>query len=71
MLKRLALGLIRLYQMMLSPYIGGYCRHEPTCSRYAHEAITRHGVFTGVRMAAGRLARCQPLGSSGYDPVRD
>ena len=68
-MKTLALAAIKLYQMVLSPYIGGFCRHQPTCSRYAHQAITRHGVFTGIRIAATRLSRCRPLGTSGYDPV--
>ncbi len=55
--------------MALSPYVGGCCRHEPTCSRYAHEAISRHGLGAGVRMAASRLSRCRPMGTWGYDPV--
>ena len=69
MLNRLALGAIRLYQMVLSPYVGACCRHEPTCSRYAYEAISRHGLPSGVRMAAVRLSRCRPMGTWGYDPV--
>lgn len=69
LLTKTALGAIRLYQILLSPLIGQACRHQPTCSRYAHEAITKHGVVTGIRMAAVRLSRCRPLGTSGYDPV--
>jgi len=68
-MRKPALGAIRLYQMIISPYVGGYCRHAPSCSNYAHEAISRHGLLKGVRLAAGRLARCQPLGTRGYDPV--
>jgi putative membrane protein insertion efficiency factor len=67
--RSLALGLIRLYQRLLSPLAGGACRHRPTCSEYAHEAILRHGVARGTALAAKRLARCHPLGSSGFDPV--
>lgn len=62
-------GLIRLYQLTLSPLLGGSCRFEPTCSSYAIEAIDRHGPAKGVRMAAKRLLRCHPYGGNGYDPV--
>jgi putative membrane protein insertion efficiency factor len=63
------LALIRLYQRTLSPLAGGACRHVPSCSHYAHEAVERHGAVRGVALAARRLLRCHPLGSSGYDPV--
>ena len=63
------LGLIRLYQLTLSPWLGNPCRYEPTCSRYAAEAIERHGALRGVWLAAKRLGRCHPWGGSGYDPV--
>ena len=49
------LGLIRLYQLTLSPWLGNPCRYEPTCSRYAAEAIERHGAVRGVWLAAKRL----------------
>jgi len=63
------LGLIRLYQLTLSPWLGNPCRYEPTCSHYAAEAIQRHGAVRGVWLAAKRLGRCHPWGGSGYDPV--
>ena len=63
------LGLIRLYQLTLSPWLGARCRYQPTCSNYAAEALTRHGVRRGVWLAAKRLGRCHPWGRSGYDPV--
>jgi putative membrane protein insertion efficiency factor len=63
------LGLIRLYQITLSPWLGRQCRYEPTCSRYAAEALQRFGVRRGMRLAAKRIARCHPWGRSGYDPV--
>ena len=65
----LLLKLIRLYQLTLSPWFGTQCRYEPTCSKYAAEAVTRFGVRRGVWLAAKRLARCHPWGRSGYDPV--
>ena len=63
------LALIRFYQRAISPALGLACRFEPTCSHYAAQAITRHGLARGVWLAAGRLARCRPGGARGYDPV--
>jgi uncharacterized protein len=68
-MRTVALGLIRLYQRLLSPLVGGVCRHQPSCSEYVHQAIGRHGVVRGSSLAARRLVRCHPLGTSGYDPV--
>lgn len=63
------LGLIRLYQLTLSPWLGRQCRYEPTCSHYAAEAVTRFGARRGVWLALMRIGRCHPWGRSGYDPV--
>ena len=68
-MREVALLLIRLYQTLLSPFSAGACRHLPSCSAYAHEAVTRHGALRGLGLALGRLSRCHPFGSSGYDPV--
>ena len=67
--RALLLGLIRVYQLTLSPWLGTQCRYEPTCSKYAAEALECHGVIRGVWLAAKRLGRCHPWGRSGYDPV--
>lgn len=64
-------GLIRFYQVTLSPVFGGACRFDPSCSAYALEAIDRHGASNGVKLAGARLLRCHPLGSAGFDPVPD
>jgi len=65
--------LIRLpihgYRLFISPVLPGVCRHAPSCSEYALDAIRLHGAFKGVGLAARRIARCQPWGTSGYDPV--
>jgi putative membrane protein insertion efficiency factor len=67
--RALLLGLIRLYQLTLSPWFGRQCRYVPTCSHYATEAIGRFGVRRGGWLAVKRLGRCHPWGRSGYDPV--
>jgi putative membrane protein insertion efficiency factor len=67
--QRIALGSIRVYQLTVSPVLGPACRFEPSCSRYAAEALARHGIVNGSRLAVARLLRCHPLGSSGFDPV--
>lgn len=62
-------GTIRLYQLTLSPILGGACRFDPTCSAYAIEALDRHGAWKGSKLAVRRLLRCHPLARAGYDPV--
>lgn len=72
-LEALALGLIRFYQLALSPYLGPNCRFQPTCSNYAREAIVRHGIWRGGYLSLRRLSRCHPVtwlgGGGGFDPV--
>jgi len=62
-------GVIRLYQLLVSPMLGPACRYQPTCSVYAHEAIECHGSLRGSWMAVRRLGRCRPGSAGGYDPV--
>jgi putative membrane protein insertion efficiency factor len=64
-----ATQVIRLYQAVAAAWTRGACRYVPTCSEYARQAITRHGVIRGLGLAAWRLLRCHPLGRHGYDPV--
>ncbi len=63
------IGLIRIYQWTLSPFIGRQCRFHPSCSRYAVEAYQEHGAFRGTWLTLRRLLRCQPFCKGGYDPV--
>ena len=69
LLSKLLIGLIKLYQMTLSPYIGRACRYTPTCSNYGIEAIQKHGPFKGFWLTLKRVLSCNPWGGSGYDPV--
>ncbi|MCZ0951306.1 MAG: membrane protein insertion efficiency factor YidD [Rhodospirillaceae bacterium] len=64
-----AMGLVRAYQYLISPWLGRPCRHSPSCSAYAIEALRRFGMLRGGWLTARRLARCHPWGTSGYDPV--
>jgi uncharacterized protein len=67
--QRAALAVLRLYKILISPMFTGSCRYLPSCSDYATEAVTRFGVIRGSWLAAGRLARCHPLGGHGLDAV--
>lgn len=68
-MKRPVLAAIRLYQRYLSPARPPACRFQPTCSRYAYEAIHRHGLLWGGWLTLWRLLRCHPFSRGGYDPV--
>ena len=65
----LGVSLVRFYQLTLSGFIGGSCRHLPTCSEYAYEAIARHGLWAGGWMGLFRVMRCGPGGTHGIDRV--
>jgi putative membrane protein insertion efficiency factor len=65
----LLIGALQVYRWLLSPLLPAACRFEPTCSRYAIQAIEQHGALRGSWLAVRRLARCHPLGGSGSDPV--
>jgi uncharacterized protein len=67
--RRAAHYAIRAYQLTLSGLVGRQCRHWPSCSEYADEAIARHGVWAGTWMGVARICRCGPLGTSGIDLV--
>jgi putative membrane protein insertion efficiency factor len=60
---------IVVYQRVISPAIPRRCKYEPTCSRYAVEAVQRYGILRGLVLAGWRLLRCNPLSHGGYDPV--
>jgi putative membrane protein insertion efficiency factor len=60
---------IVVYQRVISPGLPRRCRYEPTCSRYASQAIGEYGILKGLVLAAWRLLRCNPWSPGGYDPV--
>ena len=64
-------GVLRVYRRYVSPCLGPHCRFHPTCSSYALQAITRHGLAMGSWLALRRLLRCHPLNPGGFDPVPD
>jgi uncharacterized protein len=69
--KRPFLVLIRGYKRFISPLLPPSCRFYPTCSDYAYEAIEKHGLIKGGRLAIWRVLRCNPFGKGGIDPVPD
>ena len=62
-------GAVRVYQLTLAYFFVGACRYEPSCSRYAVEALKVHGALRGTWLTAHRFCRCGPWGAAGYDPV--
>jgi putative membrane protein insertion efficiency factor len=68
-MKYIAMALIRLYQLTLSPLLPPSCRFEPSCSHYSYDAIKRFGFFKGGWLSVKRISRCHPFHPGGYDPV--
>lgn len=62
-------GLVRLYQLTISPWLGSNCRFHPTCSQYMLESLRTHGLIKGLYLGTKRILRCHPWGGSGFDPV--
>ena len=63
--------LIKFYQGAISPFFPSTCRFQPTCSHYSKEALEKHGLFKGGRLAIKRIFSCHPFGGSGYYPFPD
>jgi putative membrane protein insertion efficiency factor len=68
-MKKIALGMIKIYQSTISQITPPQCRYIPTCSQYTFEAIEKYGIFKGIWMGTKRIARCNPFHEGGYDPV--
>lgn len=69
MLGRILIGLVRFYQLAISPWTPAACRFTPTCSSYAIDALREHGAGRGVWLTLRRLSKCHPWGAYGFDPV--
>ena len=67
--RHLLAGLVRAYQLVISPVLPPSCRFTPSCSQYALEAIMRHGAVRGTWLTVRRLVRCHPFHPGGFDPV--
>jgi uncharacterized protein len=65
---RVAVGLVRGYQWLISPLLPSRCRFAPTCSEYAAQAVAEHGLVRGAALALRRIGRCHPFHPGGYDP---
>ena len=68
-LAKILMILVRLYQALISPLFPPTCRHIPSCSAYAREAVKKHGAGYGTWLSLKRICKCHPWGTSGYDPV--
>ncbi|MBV53994.1 MAG: membrane protein insertion efficiency factor YidD [Coxiellaceae bacterium] len=68
-LRKGLIGIVSIYQWVISPWIGPSCRFTPSCSEYAKNAIEQYGCIRGGGLALVRLSKCHPFGGSGHDPV--
>ncbi|MEX0609891.1 MAG: membrane protein insertion efficiency factor YidD [Balneolaceae bacterium] len=66
---KILIGLVRFYQLAISPWLGRTCRYSPTCSTYMIKAIKEWGPAKGFWLGIKRIGRCHPWGGDGYDPV--
>ncbi|MFV1884523.1 MAG: membrane protein insertion efficiency factor YidD [Balneola sp.] len=66
---KLIIGIVRFYQLAISPWLGSSCRYSPTCSHYVIEAVNEWGPLKGFWLGIKRIGRCHPWGGDGYDPV--
>ncbi|MGK0673771.1 MAG: membrane protein insertion efficiency factor YidD [Halothiobacillaceae bacterium] len=68
-MQQVLIALIKVYRLLLSPFLGHHCRFTPTCSCYAIDALQHHGTLRGSWLIVKRLLRCHPFSPGGYDPV--
>ena len=66
---KLLIGLVRFYQLAISPWLGSSCRYSPTCSQYMIDAVKEWGPLKGFWLGIKRIGRCHPWGGDGFDPV--
>lgn len=70
-MKTALVAIIRIYRACIAPFFGPCCRFEPSCSRYAEEAVAKKGAALGLLLATQRLFKCHPFHAGGHDPVKD
>lgn len=68
-MKHIALFLIRIYRLFISPLLGHHCRFDPTCSAYTYEAIKKYGFLRGIFLGGKRILKCHPFHQGGIDPI--
>jgi len=68
-IEKILVVLVRSYQLLLSPLVGGQCRFYPSCSNYSIRALKEHGWLKGIGLSLARLAKCHPFHPGGFDPV--
>jgi len=68
-MKIILMGIIKIYQKVISPLTPPSCRFYPTCSHYGIEAIDKHGALKGSWLAVRRISKCHPFHEGGFDPV--
>ncbi len=66
---KILITILKLYKIVISPFVPRACRYLPTCSEFAAEALKRHGIIRGGYLSIKRIIRCNPWGKHGYDPV--
>ena len=69
-MNKIIIFIIRVYQKLISPFIGKKCRFFPSCSNYCIEAIQQHGTLRGLYLGIKRILSCHPWNAGGYDPVK-
>jgi putative membrane protein insertion efficiency factor len=69
-MRKLIVGILRLYKLTVSPLLPSACRYYPSCSQYTSQAVEKYGVVRGLWMGVKRLSRCHPFHAGGLDPVR-
>lgn len=70
-MRKILIGLVRIYQTLISPLLPPSCRYYPTCSNYMIDALKKHGLILGLIMGICRILRCNPFIRGGVDPVPD
>ena len=73
-MKTILIKIIKIYKLIISPYLGNNCRYLPTCSEYFIDCLKEHGAFKGTIKGSKRILSCHPIkflgGSEGFDPVK-